>query len=1542
MNKRLISLLLVVMLALGSASALVSCDKGGETQETGSTQTTGSVESTERESVGSESDTESDTNKDESDTDPEGETTCEHPYAASPAGHWKPACSVCGKKDGKVQSHEYEERVEDEGDVLVYALRCTVCKYRAYEQEVPYEINSFYSAGELAYTDTTGNLVGNFAFDAGVGYASYSHENGGSVNVIVLSNGEVEDPSGNYLVMKVRLAKSQGTFSASIKSVGANDSVKMNFTGIKAGWTTIIVDITKAVKNGTDKDGNPTKLGYQPDASGEYYLGDFRISASAGAGESFDIGYVMFCDTMEDALNFTAGDKTVITYDDVLNKGGSSDQKQCVDENGNPIEHKYIVNDDGTHTLLETCYQCGLSAVEDEPHTYAQVVIDGEYTYACSACSHLLFGAMVNKYFNSTEINEIAPTYFRVNKLGITEDPSGFDYMSFSGQGNIAQIIFARNSSVASELEMSRAFTVGDANYFVIRLRTNTPSVSFAVQFGTEGESPTTFRFPVAMAGDGWATYVLDLAEVLPDSYKVDGTGEYLITNFYMHIGSTDFTPEVIYDVDFMAFVDDWNEIGALTSDEKVVEVAAPNTGGWITTKDRQCVGDHTYTVSQKDGKYVVACGSCGYFLKEYTVEGAKTFYPAEVLASMGSINGSMDRTIMQDVSGTSFVRLDNAKTNGKDNGNWLGWALFSSSTGIDIGRYMVIKIRVGNNGLGQGFFKFYTGTSQSVKGEGQHISFKVTEDDQWHTVVIDLYERIDNPDEFMVPDANGDILIKAMQLRPFSNNQPGAQADDYTDIEYIAFCDSLDNLKDIIAEDKYEWSVDSAQSPVKNVVDHSCYTHSIVEKVEGATHTVKCDSCGTVIKSFTVSDGIAWYIKPSLMTSFAHSLDKFLYDSEADVVYHRYSGNGGNHLNITGGVGAGSADPDAFTAGRYFVMKYRATANGGNATLKVSSNGVVGNELSIHLGIRGHSNYHNEWTVVVIDLSELSCYAVGESGSFYAMITVSENYVFDIAYIAIANTLDDVNSLLDEGESYIDLGTSWAHKAPSGGNEGGNTPTPPPASSHAITETVTDGENGAKVYTYSCSHCEINVTKIVPACVSKYFSAQNLATGARVYYNTGSHQIESESGNAFARFTGSDQIAQILWNRVQADCDKQTDTGDLGNVPSFDIGQSKYLVMKVRTNSPSERIILSFSTTGHNAPTAKSETGAEGKVDINGKPLEKDAYYATEAGHVGIKMPFAATESAEWGVYVIDLSTVADGYFVKDSETDTYIVDTFYFTISHLSSAEYIDMEYMAFVEDWADVDAIVDEESLVKVVSTNGEYSKIKTADGSCIKHAEVLRTVDGKYVSECSVCNVRIADYGIKADAVGGIVTAETIMNVNQVVGSVDREYLVEDGVSFVRVSNAKVNSENWMGLTLINGNTTSYAGQYLVMKVRIGENGLGQSYLTYYASTTAGALAAGAQVDAKVSEDGQWHVIVIDLSERIANPDSYFVAENGTYYTRYLQLRPFSGAQTKAEADDYMDISYIAFCDSLDDLKDIVGESYELSLSASNSVITSTGN
>ena len=116
----------------------------------------------------------------------------EHGYEADENGHWKPACEHCGKGIGRTQNHEYVERIDDAGNAWAYAFRCTICKYVAYEQLVPYKITSFFSAGELSGIDTNKTFSGEFRFEMGTGFAAYTMGSGGS-GTVKISNGEALD-----------------------------------------------------------------------------------------------------------------------------------------------------------------------------------------------------------------------------------------------------------------------------------------------------------------------------------------------------------------------------------------------------------------------------------------------------------------------------------------------------------------------------------------------------------------------------------------------------------------------------------------------------------------------------------------------------------------------------------------------------------------------------------------------------------------------------------------------------------------------------------------------------------------------------------------------------------------------------------------------------------------------------------------------------------------------------------------------------------------------------------------------------------------------------------------------------------------------------------------------------------------------------------------------------------------------------------------------------------------------------------------------------
>ena len=1401
MKTKLISILLVALLLIGCFSAFVSCDTDEkETDVPTSTPTETPTEPVSSESSTSdapesdteeptvdatvsetekdtEADTEVDTEKDtepvtepetDAETEPQGPAeplceTCEfksvkgiptckvcgyiapcrgvHGYTSDLDGHWKPECEHCGKAAGKSQNHEYEEKVIDEGDLLVYSFRCTICKFKAYEQEVPYEINSFYSAGDLSYTDMSGSLGSGFRFESGVGYASYSSEKGGKSTVIVVSNGEVGDSSGRYLVMKVRLPASQSSFSLNIKSVGAYGQQTLTFAGLKSVWTTIIVDVTKAVsvQSVTDKETGITKdevFGYS-DMNGEYFLGDLRFVANAGEGESFDVAYVMMCETIEDAENFTKDEKTRIVYNDILNEKPDVDESVCVDENGNPIIHEYIINDDGTHTIEKSCHQCGLTAVSHEPHVYGQTIDEnGDYTYAC-ACGHSKYGAAVNKYIATEEIDTAGHSYYKLNKLGITEDEAGFDYASYSGQATTAQIIFARTGF--SDAEAASAFPVGKANMFIIRMRTNTPAVSFGIQFGTVGAKGTTFRFPTAVAADGWATYVVDLAALIPDSYVADSNGEYTVQNFYFHIGGADFTSEVVYDVDFMAFVDEWEEVGALTPDEKVINVVASNIGGWVNTADKTCVGEHSYTMDSSDGHHKVVCGSCGYVLREYAVSSdIEKFMPAEKLAGITKAAGSIDLTLMSEGEGDdafNFVRLDNMKIN-NDREGWMGWDVIGNSAEPVSGQYMIMKFRLPKDQLGQTFLEFYTATKLSLAA-GMRVAINVTEDNEWHTVVIDLSKCVADPATYFQPDEDG-YHVRYLQMRLFSGHQAKALLDEngnqvkktytdsngaektydakdtkptpemYMDIAYIAYCDNISEVTEIIDTETFEYYEASQAPSIRNSSDGSCVSHAYSDVVEGEVHKIICAGCGEVAKTFTVSKDVNYYADLSVMNQFNSTLSKGLFDEENKIIFNRYEGTAAGHLNLTGGGSAGTWTTAKYQTGKYIVIKYRT--NGGTFPLNISTkdNGsskafpeMTNRPEYSQIAVKTASAGEGKWAVALIEITESATnYTTGSEQEIGIMISVSGNYLIDLAYVAIVDSEDEAKTLLEEGETF-EIGWNVQSGGSTGGDEGGDqggtTPTPPAASEHNVTETVSDGENGAKVYTYTCSHCDVNIEKTVPGGVTVYYSAKNIAKDANVYYNVNGGNNKSElcaDGEAYANVFGTNGAAsQILFMRVQEDFVQATNPILVDKTQS--VGSARYLVIRMRVNKPEEHMQIDISTTGRNGDPDGSDENE----------------YPDTIGYTSVAMPLSVTSKDDFVTFVVDLETVIPEYYVKVG--GEYVIDTLYFHFENLDTDTQIDIAYMAFAEDWNAIDGLVEENEVVEITSTNGTNKVTNIAD-------------------------------------------------------------------------------------------------------------------------------------------------------------------------------------------------------------------------------------
>jgi hypothetical protein len=82
-------------------------------------------------------------------------------------------------------------------------------------------------------------------------------------------------------------------------------------------------------------------------------------------------------------------------------------------------------------------------------------------------------------------------------------------------------------------------------------------------------------------------------------------------------------------------------------------------------------------------------------------------------------------------------------------------------------------------------------------------------------------------------------------------------------------------------------------------------------------------------------------------------------------------------------------------------------------------------------LGIQKYASIpHGEWRVAVIDLSLCESYACDSNDTINIMLRVGgspANYVVDVAYAAVVDSLDEVKYLVGEDETYYDYGGDFS-----------------------------------------------------------------------------------------------------------------------------------------------------------------------------------------------------------------------------------------------------------------------------------------------------------------------------------------------------------------------------------------------------------------------------------------------------------------------------------------------------------------------------------
>ena len=1007
-----------------------------------------------------------------------------HDYTANEAGHWKPECEFCGKASGTPQNHEYVEKIDDAGDAWVYAFRCTICKYIAYEQYVPYEINSFYSAGELSGIDTDKTFTGSFSFEAGTGYAAYTMSGGGAGTVKIVDSEDMDMESGRYLVFKVRLPASRTSFTISIRSVCADKSYSMAFNDLLPGWTTVVADMTKAVTVNSDG----TVSGYQIDENEEYYLAYLGMNGRVNSGESFDVAYVMMCDTLAEAQDFVKGEKQIYTYHDIANEPPEVVKLPCVDKDGNEIVHTFTSDENG-HTVPEGCDQCGLRAVSNEPHTYTQMRVNGEMTYACSVCEYLQYGYYLNKLISAQEINNNALVYYKVDrpKEPISED--GVDFARFTGRGATAQVIFARNNwattggSPDAMNQIAAAFPVGRADLLVVRMRTNDPTAKIRMMLGGIAGKEKEVIFPTSLATVvsepdaetveyGWTTYVIDLPRAIPSVYVPDEKGEYTLHNFYFQMGSgsdgADYTADVHYDIDFMAFVDSWEELKQIVVDETVVKVNASDDGTLVKTQEQECVGEHSWGENVDGTTYSYLCVNCGTPLKTVTLGESVTKYisgfevgrNATVYAAAPGYVG--EKSVGLDGEDTVFGRL-----NIYSEIWWLrhqrdyhhgatGASLNNKEINIGKAKYFVVRMRNTDN---QKNVEFYMSTS-GKNGEGYSVAPDGTETKptssgtilisspanaatagQWTTFVFDLEALI--PEYYVADPETGDYLIDTFGM---ARSRDG----NVTDIEFMAFVeggweeiDALTPDETVIYATHYKnktYSIMDVKTG-KCANDQHSYLYEGEMQEDGSTlYSYACGGCGDCLYTKSVPASVTKFFSGNdvafgATTYAAGSGTKEIGVGEDGVFYGRVADHAEiwwmRHQQDFNGQTGGQLDNKFIEVGeaKYFVVRLRSSdiskgfefyisTTGKNGTPRTEDEVTETRPLEIPT-TNGYTSIStpvqqaakaDEWTTYVFNLEEIYAdyYVKDPETNEYILdtfaITYAQGYNADVEFMAFVD----------------------------------------------------------------------------------------------------------------------------------------------------------------------------------------------------------------------------------------------------------------------------------------------------------------------------------------------------------------------------------------------------------------------------------------------------------------------------------------------------------------------------------------------------------
>lgn len=996
------------------------------------------------------------------------------------------------------------------------------------------------------------------------------------------------------------------------------------------------------------------------------------------------------------------------TIEEASENGSESTSEDDTEEESETLcYHDYVASEEGH--WKEACDVCGKAAGRVQAHEISEKIKDqGDrllYMYYCNICEYVVYKQElsydINVYIPPTDL--AATRCYNYSPKYIFEDNIGFTRFTSSGASN-GGIIYAYEDTACEDVS---------GRYLIMKVRLSTSgSINLEIRSSNGKNSKTATPCEIS---DQWCTLIIDMAKVTDKSgngYVADGGGDFYLELLNIHMTSGSILAKDEYlDISYMTVVETLEDAREFAKNDLIYLYSNILTNPFPSIEGNACHHEYNYDENGHTMKSCDKCGmvgtaelaphkavervngseyiyncECGYVFdaKKTVSEDVELFLsPSYIAKHANSQNFFTSGILMADGDGEAYARIYGREKNSVGNNitdslKW--WNIYSNGAAVT-GQYLVIKYRVGNNGLGQTQLRMYLSTTRSgAVDETDGFGLTVTEDNEWHVAVIDMSMAHGNSSGSTFKRAeDGTYTLKFLQVRPFTGAV--AKADDYTDIAYIAFCDSLDDVKVLVVEDSYYWQdtkgiktgsvVNKAEGPSfteeetteeettasTEVIDG----HVIEEKHEGNTYSFSCSHCDEEFKTLTTSNGVNKFYSPSTLFSNSgyKAVKELLADSDGQV-FTRITSNDKTAFEyyFVNRQGAPATDAGAC---RYIIMRVRVSdktkhINVVFATEKTFTSVRINNSLN-----------SNEWTTLVLDMDQLAKMSSSSTNPikhFYIYPgALGENYI-DIAYVALCDNWNELASLC-AGDEQVTLITSTSVAGGKVSASDGS------CLKHIPMETA----NG-NTYTYRCASCgKLMAEKTISESIDLFISPDKLGKAFQF-----SSEIAEENGIIYKRFTCSGTAGHIY-------------SHDFASVPD----SGRFLIIKMRLNNVNAFCVEASSTSKLHS--------------ISQEPVKKKGIWQTVA---------------------IDLSSYTD-YVINKANGDLNLRFTGYGPVGFT-----VDIAYIAIVNDLSQAATLIDEAEYDLYKSWKNTGTVVDTASAGCKACVTTEVLANGVYTyASCAIC-------------------------------------------------------------------------------------------------------------------------------------------------------------------------------------------------------------